>query len=107
MRKKTIHCCSLMDLFLDDPNIPILYSPMYREYAIPLLYKARTKGKITALQGIMYCPWCNTKLSDSVRDKWFEVLEKEYNFDDPYDREQEKLIPADFKTDEWWKKRNL
>lgn len=107
MHKNIVHCCKSMDLFLEDSNIPILYSPIYREYSIPLLYKARTRGQITALQCIMYCPWCDTKLPDSVRNKWFEVLEKEYNIDSPFDRDQEELIPSEFITDEWWKKRNL
>jgi len=92
-----------MDLFLEDQRVPILYLAKYREYNIPLLYK----NKVTALQGIMYCPWCNKKLPERLRDKWFEILEKEYNLDDPRREEQEKLIPEEFETDEWWKKRGL
>jgi len=101
--KKIIHCCDLMDLFLEDQRVPILYLAKYREYNIPLLYKS----KITALQGIMYCPWCSKKLPERLRDKWFEILEKEYNLDDPRREEQEKFIPEEFETDEWWKKRGL
>jgi hypothetical protein len=59
------------------------------------------------LQGIMYCPWCSKKLPERLRDKWFETLEKEYNLDDPCREEQEKWIPKEFETDEWWKKRGL
>jgi len=103
MNKKITHCCDLMGLFLEDIRIPIQYSPVYREYSIPLLYK----GKITALQRIFYCPWCNIKLPTSLRADWFNILEQEYNLDDPWDLEQEKLVPEEFKTDEWWISRSL
>jgi hypothetical protein len=92
-----------MDLFLNDSRIPLYYSPVYREYDIPLLHK----GKITALQGINYCPWCNKKLPDSLRNEWWNILTTEYQLDDPYDLEQEKLIPEEFNSDDWWKKRGL
>ena len=98
-----MHCCQLMSDFVNDERIQIGYDPITRDYFIPLLYK----GKITALQCLCYCPWCNKKLPTSLNNKWFEILEKEYGLDDPDSREQEKLIPKEFKTDEWWKKRNL
>lgn len=60
-----------------------------------------------AVQRIDCCPWCSKKLPESLRDKWFEFLEKEYSLDDPHREEQEKLIPEEFKTDEWWKERGL
>ena len=62
---------------------------------------------MTAMQCLFYCPWCSEKLPKSVRSKWFDILNEEYNIDDPDSEEQEKLIPAEFKTDEWWKKRKL
>jgi hypothetical protein len=107
MNTANSHCCKQMDLYLHDPNIPIIYCPAYREYSIPLLYKGRAKGKITVVQNIFYCPWCDTQLPTSVRDEWFNILEKEYGLTDPYDQEQEKLIPQEFHSDEWWKKRGL
>jgi hypothetical protein len=103
MNKKMAYCCDLMASFLDDIRIPLVYSPIYREYSIPLLYK----GKTTALQRIFYCPWCNTKLPTSLRSEWFSILKDEYNLDDPWDKEEEKLVPGEFKTDEWWIKRKL
>ncbi len=103
MNKKIVHCCELMDEFLEDIRIPLNYDPVFREYLMPLSYR----GKITALQGLDYCPWCGTKLPKSVREEWFDILEKEYGIDHPRYDEQEKLIPEEFKTDEWWKKRGL
>src|ERR1700687_6202515 len=83
------HCCISMKLSLEDDKVPLYYSPIYREYDISLLYKNR----VTALQGMVYCPWCSTTLPISLRDEWFELLEKEYNIDRPFDDDEEKLIP--------------
>lgn len=98
-----MHCCELMKKALEDPRIQIGYEPAFREYFVPFLYE----GKMTSIYCLYYCPWCGKKLPKDLRDEWFEVLEKEYNLDDPRDKEQEKLVPAEFHTDEWWKKRGL
>ena len=34
------------------------------------------------------------------------MLEDEYGITDPHDKEYDK-VPAEFKTDEWWKKKGL
>jgi hypothetical protein len=60
-----------------------------------------------ARQGVDYCPWCGTKLPESLFDTRFDILEKEYGIDSPYDDKQKDKIPAEFLTDEWWKKRGL
>jgi hypothetical protein len=59
------------------------------------------------LQGIYYCPFGEFKLPKNLRDEWFEILEKEYDLDDLRSTEQSILIPEEFKSDEWWKKRGL
>ncbi|HSC25213.1 MAG TPA: hypothetical protein VLB80_03300 [Candidatus Babeliales bacterium] len=56
---------------------------------------------------INYCPWCAKPLPKDLRDEWLEVLKEEYDLDDPDSKEQKKLVPEEFKTDEWWKKRGL
>jgi len=96
-------CCNLINEFINDQRVQIGYESTCREYFIPLLYK----GKITAIQCLDYCPWCGKKLPKRLSNEWFKILEKEYGLDDPYNKEQEKLIPEEFKTDEWWKKRKL
>ena len=96
-----------MDLLLNDIRVPILYYLISREYALLMLEDGKKRGRMNAVQRIIYCSWCNKKLPESLRDEWFEILEKEYNLDDPHREEQEKLIPEEFKTDEWWKKRDL
>lgn len=85
---------------VNDQRVQIGYNPVTKDYFIPLLHNC----KITSLQCLFYCPWCSKKLPTGLR---FEVLEKEYGLDDPDSKEQKLLIPKEFETDEWWKKRGL
>ena len=94
------YCCISMKDALGDPRIFFGYSSKYREYYI------KTDHPMI-VHTITHCPWCGTTLPKSVRDEWFYTLDKEYGIDNPRYEEQEKLIPAEFKTDEWWKKRKL
>jgi len=55
---------------------------------------------------IYYFPFCGTKLPFDLADKWYEVLEKEYGITDPSVNDYNK-VPPEFRTDEWWKKREL
>ena len=57
-------------------------------------------------QEIQYCPWCGTKLPKELSNEWWDILEKEYNIIYPLESERDK-VPAEFWTDEWWKKRGL
>lgn len=93
------HCCELMAAFLNDQRIPIKYCPCFREYYMPLIGSG-------AVQCIDYCPWCGSLLPTSLRDEYCEILETEYGID-PFPRDESKDFPEEFKTDEWWKKRNL
>jgi hypothetical protein len=101
MNKKTMHCCNTMDRVLNENKAHVGYAAQYREYYID----ARNEPII--IYQIYYCPWCNKQLPKDLRDEWFEVLETEYHLDDPWSHEQEKLVPQEFKTDEWWIKRGL
>lgn len=102
-RKKsnmTQHCCESMTLLLEDPKMPLEYYPIAREYGIPLYYSP-------AMQRLIYCPWCGEKLPKSLRDKFFEILEKEYNVEPEFDVKEDPNVPEEFKSDAWWKKRGL
>ena len=74
------------------------YSPDIRAYDIP--YKPKFGG---GFQKVCYCPWCGSRLPDDLNDKMMEVLKEEFNIG-KYDR---KIIPPEFRTDAWWKKRGL
>ena len=94
------HCCMLMSKFTQDARIGVHYSPIFRDYTINLIGSC-------AVQTIYHCPWCGAKLPYCLDEKYYEVLEKEYGINNPCNEKQEKLIPEEFKSDTWWKKRNL
>jgi hypothetical protein len=100
-------CCKYMVALLNNPDAPIEYNPITREYdlTIPDLYLDPDEGCDSF--GIDFCPRCGTKLPKNLIEEWAEILRSEYNIDDPYDPKQKKLIPKEFFTDEWWKNRGL
>lgn len=95
-------CCLEMNSMIDNDDglYNLRYSLKAREY-----YLESLPGPY--IRTIEFCPWCGTRLPKSLGDEWLNVLEKEYGLDMPDLPEQETKIPADFLTDEWWKKRGL
>ena len=98
--KHITYCCENMKVFIEDPRIKMGYNQTHRMYYLEIT----STGTIYLID---YCPACGTMLPENLVDKWTNILKKEFNIDDPYAKEQSKLIPEEFKTDEWWKKRNL
>jgi len=92
------HCCLTMDAGLSMAGAILYYDKQYREYGVDLGIRG---GMV-----IDYCMFCGKKLPNSVRDEWFDILEKEYGLEEPL-HEDKKKVPAEFWTDEWWKKRVL
>lgn len=99
---KGLFCCFDMDSMLDksegEPVYKIAYSPHVREY-----FLESVEGYIRTIE---FCPWCGSQLPKSLSDEWFDILEKELKLD-PWIPKQKKKIPAEYQTDEWWKKRGL
>jgi len=95
-------CCLDMNSMLDndDELYNVKYSPKAREYYLKSLQGPYCRT-------IEFCPWCGSELPKSLGDEWFDILENEYGLDMPAIPEQKKRIPAEFLTDEWWKKRGL
>ncbi len=108
-------CCEQMEHQLKDERVAISYSPIFREYSIhvidwliPKEEIQETKDLITARQCIDYCPWCGVKLPNDLRDQYFEILRNEYDPEvDIFSIKDNPSIPAEFKSDKWWKKRGL
>jgi hypothetical protein len=76
--------------FVDDPQVPIDYDPRFREYSLLL----RGSG---GLQLIRHCPWCGARLPDSLRDLFFDEMDRlglDYPDDEP---------PGAYLTDAWWR----
>ncbi|WP_174410666.1 DUF6980 family protein [Desulfovibrio psychrotolerans] len=77
---------------MKDVRINLSYDEIFREYYIKL------RGT-NARQGILYCPWCGEKLPRSVRDVYYQIIEKECgeNFDIRTDS-----IPERVSKPNWW-----
>lgn len=95
------HCCERMNQELckhcaihnnkyDCPDSLIEYDQIFNEYSIII-----HDGGNSSIE-INYCPWCGSKLPDSLRSDWFEKL---YDMNiDPYD---DNNIPTEFKSNQW------
>jgi len=85
------YCCNEMENNLNKKDMGIIYYPIFREYGI--LY---TDGG-TSFQVIAYCPWCSHKLPSSLRNEWFDKVEKMGLEPD------DASIPEEFLSAQWWK----
>lgn len=89
VKKPTHICCEQFDL------IKKTYDPVTRTYTID--------GEIA----IRCCPACGTDLPKSLQEEWRSTLHKEYGVEDYYASIWNPMVPEEFKSDTWWKKRNL
>ena len=93
-------CCFTTHTTIEDNSGPLRYEPDTRNYLLDII---GDHAKALAL----YCPWCGKKLPEPLDEEWTRILTEEYGIKWP-DLEQNKhKIPAEFLTDEWWKKRGL
>jgi hypothetical protein len=84
------HCDQHPDRY-DCPDMLIGYTPKYREYGLIV----HDGGHSTAV--IEYCPWCGTQLPTSLRDEWFDRLDRlGLDSGDP-------AIPEPMRSDAWWR----
>ena len=84
------HCCQNMDKHLAEGEVAIYYIPKFREYGVKVLDGG------TSFVLIQYCPWCGQKLPESLRDRWFDEIER-FGLE-PDDSE----IPQKYLSDQWW-----
>jgi hypothetical protein len=93
---------------LDQPDdSPLVYSADTRSYTITAPKALMKKNELWLGYSVEFCPFCGIKLPKDFVHVRTEILEKEFGITDPYDKKQKKLVPKEFKTDEWWKKRGL
>ncbi len=91
------YCCEKLKFHHLNKEQIIFYIQQYREYGI--------KVNNDVYQKIDFCPWCGCKFSTSLKCQFFEALSNELNKEVGIDDLHQ--APAEFKSDEWWKKRNL
>ncbi len=89
------HCCEEMTFHIHEMEKIMRYFPKFRSYGI--------KVDESVTQGIIYCPWCGTKLPRDLTSELAHIVFEELKLDDFRDPR----LPEEFKTDEWWRKRGL
>ena len=105
---KQKYCCEVMERILKRGDSALKYRDFTRSYYIEEIIHYGKKISVGAANEITYCPWCSSRLPKSLYDELNEILAKEYNLHpDIWNTEKESLIPEEFFTDEWWKKRDL
>jgi hypothetical protein len=80
-----------MGVAIVSDDIPVLYDPKYREFGVRVL-----DGGTSVIQ-LVHCPWCGRKLPDSLRDRWFDELERRGI--DP----GAGPVPDEFTDDRWYR----
>lgn len=73
----------------------LIYTSTFREYGVPILDGGSSYIVIT------FCPWCGQRLPSSLRDAWFEELDRL-----GIEPESE-LLPADLRSADWWQRRGI
>ena len=53
-----------------DQQLPLVFIPKFREYGVQVLDGG------TSFLALSFCPWCATKLPSSLRDQWFDEMER-------------------------------
>ena len=95
------HCCRELENHLfcvedtaesSDENRILYFSSRFREYGIPI----HNHG-ISSYIEIAHCPWCGKRFPGSLREQWFDTLEK-LGYDAPLEQE----IPLRFRNEEWY-----
>lgn len=93
-------CCTKIFFHITEKERIIRYQKRDRVFGIVI--------NNNAIQKISYCPWCGKKLPKDLSDEFWDIIENELRIETSItDLEDNPLIPEEFKTDEWWKKRGL
>ena len=106
----TAWCCKSISKIINSNEFPIRYNPKYREYSLRLLFFFEGLNEqyissvihTSTIYLIQYCPFCGSSLPSSLRDEWFDTLEK-MGFEDPWEQD----VPEEYKSDAWWKEKGL
>ena len=75
-------------------EVTVVYVDRFREYGIRILDGG------TSFQEISFCSWCGCRLPDSLRDQWFDALERLGL--EPGDAS----VPEEYLSDRWWRQRD-
>lgn len=100
------YCCETLQTWIKDQKCPVYYCAKRRDYGISTPEALVKKYEMYDCYRLNFCPACGIKVPENLIDAWYDVLQQECGLDDPvFNPEQNKRIPTEFLTDEWWKKR--
>lgn len=83
-------CCERMRPAVASEDMPIVFEAKFREFGI------RVFDGGTSYIELIYCPWSGDKLPGSLREQWFDELERR-GIDPATDR-----VPAEFSDARWY-----
>jgi hypothetical protein len=92
MREQVEFTCEQHASRFDCPDALIGYLLVLNEYGL-IVHDGGTSAV-----NIAFCPWCGTKLPESLRERWFTELAA-LGFDEPLVQD----IPERYKSDEWYR----
>ena len=97
------HCCETMREQIEIARKEHASRRPYSDAVVGYLVVLNEYGLIihdggTSAIDIAFCPWCGTKLPESLRERWFAELQA-LGYDDPLAQD----IPEKYKSDEWYR----
>jgi len=94
---------------VDYNDMPVYYSPSIRAFFILTCSKKDEHIGNINRPGyfIEYCPWCGTKFPKDLAQEKADILQNEHLHNDDNCTLDDSCFPAEFLTDQWWKKRGL
>jgi hypothetical protein len=103
------YCCEKMEYqtvpynerFIAPQDRVVIYHEESRDYGIKL-----DREYIGYQVSIEYCPWCGSKLPDSLNLEWCEAVKQDLGIED-VDAEEWAKLPEKYKTEQWWREKGL
>ena len=97
-----MYCCQQwIDYWVNEPRVPISYDPALR------LYYMLCDDSTNWIKAVRQCTVCKKTFPDDVYSQREAILEKEYGISEIEEMRHPEIVPEEFKSEEWWKKRGL
>ena len=97
-----MYCCQeWIDGCVNEDAVPISYHADIRQYYLIC------DSRVSWVQKINHCLYCNHKFPEDLYAQYSELLEKEHGLDEVTAWRYPERVPEEFKSEEWWKKRGL
>jgi hypothetical protein len=100
-------CCEELEVLVEDPECYVKYIPYQREYVFYIPQYYITDGRLHMYFPISYCSWCGMQLPKNLSSEWYALVKEKFGLTDFAEIEVMKLLPEEFRTNQWWKKRKL